>query len=103
MTRKIVLMAATVAGSLALAACASQPNGTNRKTADQAKTHMVCFSTYPVGSHIAKTQCMSEQSYAEYKKAEEKQAQTERARLQQAQQQDRTGVGGDGGTPGGGI
>ncbi|MGH8225865.1 MAG: hypothetical protein ACRER1_06910, partial [Gammaproteobacteria bacterium] len=84
-------------GTLALAACASQPNSTNQKTADQSKTHMVCFSTMPLGSHIAKTQCMSEANYAYYKKAQEEQAKKDRAALDRMQGQGSRTATGDGG------
>ncbi|MGH8427067.1 MAG: hypothetical protein ACRES7_03685 [Gammaproteobacteria bacterium] len=98
-------MAALTAGSVTLGACASQPGSqaAQQKTAQQNNSHMVCFSTNPIGSHIAQTQCMTEQNYADYKKAEEKQAEAERAKLQQQQQQGATGAGGDGGTLGGGV
>ncbi len=93
--RKTIITLTIAGGALALSACATQPKGV-QQTADQAKTHMVCFSSTPLGSHIAKTQCMSEANYAYYKKQQEEQAKKDRAQLSQMLLQGTKNAGGGG-------
>lgn len=87
-------VAGVMGATFMLGACASQPKG--NQVAQQNKTHMVCFSTTSIGSHISKTTCMTEENYASYKKQQEKAAEQERTQLQQRQNQGNQGGGGGG-------
>lgn len=82
MRRMIIIPALAAAGmALALGACASQPKG--KQLAQQKKTHMVCFSAIPTGTHIAKTYCMTEENYAYYKKLQQKGRKADQSQLLQ--------------------
>ncbi|MGH8273600.1 MAG: hypothetical protein ACRES9_04990 [Gammaproteobacteria bacterium] len=71
--RKTILILAVVGAALALAACASKPKPqlTQQQVAQNQKSKQVCISRTPVGSHIAKTYCMSEATYKVFQAAEQ--------------------------------
>lgn len=79
--RKTIITLTMAGAALAVGACASQPK--DQKVAQQEKTHMVCFSAMPTGTHIAKTYCMTEENYAYYKKMQKKGRKGDQAQLLQ--------------------
>ena len=100
MNIRIFVVAGVAAAGLALAACASQPQG-KQQVAQQDSSKMVCIKLQPLGSHIPQVSCMTEHQYAEYKKQKAQNRANSQHALNQQNQQAATCMGGDSGCGGG--
>lgn len=85
--KSIALIGLIAAGTIALAACSTQPahqSASQQKTAQNKDTRTVCISKTPTGSHIRKAHCvtMTQEQYKEYKKAQKERRQKARDELQ---------------------
>lgn len=98
---RIILTVGLAAAVLALGACASQSGNSmaaNQKTAQQKKVaqqkqHLVCTSQPSLGSHIARTTCMTQAQYEELQKEHQQQMEEmqNRPQMQGSQQNDNGG------------
>ncbi len=76
--KSIALTGLIAAGTIALAACSTQPSQHSAHQQQTAKNNnhlvKVCTSHAPTGSHLKKVNCvtMTKEQYKEYQKAEEK-------------------------------
>lgn len=100
MNIRIFAIAGTAASVLALAACASHPQG-KQQVAKQSNSKMVCMKLQPLGSHIPQVSCMTQHQYAEYRKQEAQNRANSQHALNQADTQGNISASGDGG--GGGL
>jgi|SRR5690625_2046409 len=97
--KTLALTCLIAAGTLALAACSTQPEqnaSSQQKTAQNKDTRTVCTSKTPTGSHLSKTRCvtMTPEQYKEYKNALQERKKKSREAMRNAELHSNQGRGG---------